>query len=170
MECDTNEKKYILLFDANYEGDVLDNNTFLDTYIDIDDIKYILEIGNKIGNYIYNIKDIVFSDKYCEKINVGYKIKLNDGMGNCIGLYDSNNVYINLFPWAYFIGTKSELKFYSPSILDNKLKSVKNVKNICVKFNKNISKIEDILLEKMSSNIKNIIFDEELNDENLKYI
>ena len=167
------EKKYILIFNSNYEGE-LDEDTFLDTYIEINSINCLLEIGNKIGDYEYIIEDIVFKNRYYdEKINVGYKIKLNDGMGNCIGVYDSNNKYINLIPLYYVIGTKSELKFYSDFALDNK---IKNLKEICLKFNnnnannKNINKIENILLEKMSLSIKKIIFGDELDDEDLKYI
>lgn len=94
-------------------------------------------------------------------------------MGSCIGVYDSNNKYIDLIPFSYVIGTKSELKFYSDFALDNRMK---NIKEICLKFNnnnannKNIDKIENISLEKMSSSIKKIIFGDELDDEDLKYI
>jgi len=168
----SDEKKYILIFYSNYEGE-LDNDTLLDTYIEIDTINYLMEIRNKIDNYEYIIENIVFKDIYYNVINIGYKIKLNDGMGNCIGVYDSNNKYIGLIPFSYVIGTKSELKFYSDFALDNK---INNLNKICLKFNsnnannKNIDKIKNILLEKMSSSIKKIIFGDELDDDDLKYI
>lgn len=68
---------------------------------------------------------------------------------------------------VYIIGTKTELKFYSQEMLNNKLNSIKIVYEI---FNKNISMIEEIIKEKISQIIKKIIFNDIINEEDLIYL
>ena len=99
-----------------------------------------------------------------DNLDIDYKIKINERSFTVI---NNNLKYVVVVFSVYIIGTKTELKFYSQEMLNNKLNSIKIVYEI---FNKNISMIEEIIKEKISQIIKKIIFNDIINEEDLIYL
>ena len=114
-----------------------------------------------VNNYVIN--DIIKTNNI-DDLDIDYKIKVNK---DSLTIIDNNLKYVGTIYSDYVIGTKTELKFYSQEMLNNKLNSIKKVYEI---LNKDIGVIEEIIKEKMSSIVKKIIFDDELNEQDLIFL
>lgn len=157
-------EKYFVLFQSDYEiyGYSIKEDTFLGQYIDIEDLIVLYEIENEMNEDKYCIKKIIYSNKHFDlkdKIKIGDKIRANDAMGT-IGFYNFENQFIGLNPFYFLVCHKSDLLFYSSNMLDNKLQNLKEILSILNKSAMYLKKYENIFLEKMSSAIKTIIFDD----------